>query len=70
MNKIQLPEAISAQYEFATVPGSDRVHIGKPVNKLVIFSKLTAEQAAELAKAGKYLKAKGEQAESKPAAKK
>ena len=58
MNKIQLPEAIAAKYEFATVPGSDRVLIGKPVNKLVIFSQLSAQQAEELAQAGKYLKKK------------
>ena len=63
MNKIQLPEAIAEKYELATAPGSDRVFVGKPVNKLVIFSKISAENAEELSKAGKYLKVKGATAE-------
>lgn len=64
MSKIQLPEAIAANYELATVPGSDRVHVGKPVNKLVIFSELKSEQAEELAQAGKYLKKREAKAET------
>ena len=58
MSNIQLPEEIAGKYEFATVPGSDRVHVGKPVNKLVIFSEISAEMAEELAGNGKYLKKK------------
>jgi hypothetical protein len=58
MNKIELPEAIAAAYEFETEPQSDVVIVGAPVKKQIIFSRITAAQAAELAAAGKYLKKK------------
>lgn len=67
MSKIQLPEAISAKYEFANLPQSDVVIVGAPVKKQIIFSRITAEQAEELAAAGKYLKKKKPSAEKEKA---